>query len=51
MPQGHIRASGGQTGAAMFNMNNKKRTQRISAVIVILLVIAMVASTVTYFAY
>ena len=35
----------------MFNMNNKKRTQRISAVIVSLLVIAMVASTVTYFIY
>lgn len=35
----------------MFNMNNKKRTQRISAIIVILLVTAMVASTVTYLIY
>lgn len=36
---------------AMFNMNNKKTTQRISAAIVILLVLAMVASTVTYLIY
>lgn len=32
----------------MFNMNHKKTNQRISAAIVILLVIAMIASTVTY---
>lgn len=35
----------------MFNMNRRKTTQRISAAIVILLVIAMVASTVTYLIY
>lgn len=32
----------------MFNMNNKKTKQRVSAVIVILLVLAMVIPTVSY---
>lgn len=32
----------------MFNMNNKKAKQRVSAVIVILLVLAMVIPTVSY---
>ncbi len=35
----------------MFNMNNKKTRQRVSAVIVMLLIIAMLISTVTYLAY
>ncbi len=35
----------------MFNMNNKKTRQRISAVIVIILVLAMVIPTLTYFLY
>lgn len=33
----------------MFNMHNKKTKQRISAVIVIILVLAMVVSTLAYF--
>ncbi len=32
----------------MFNMNNKKTKQRVSAIIVILLVLAMVIPTVAY---
>lgn len=32
----------------MFNMSNKKTKQRVSAVIVILLVLAMVIPTVSY---
>lgn len=36
---------------AMLNMNNKKRNQRISAVIVILLVLAMVIPTVASMFY
>ncbi len=35
----------------MFHMNNKKTRQRISAVIVILLVLAMLISTVTALLY
>ena len=35
----------------MFNMNNKMTRQRVSAVIVMLLIIAMLISTVTYLAY
>lgn len=32
----------------MFNMHNKKTKQRISAVIIIVLILAMVISTVAY---
>lgn len=32
----------------MFNMHNKKTKQRVSAVIVIVLILAMVISTVAY---
>lgn len=32
----------------MFNMNNKKTKQRVSAVIIIILVLAMVIPTVSY---
>lgn len=32
----------------MFNMNNKKTRQRISAVIIIILILAMVIPTVSY---
>ena len=35
----------------MFNMNNKKVKQRISAVIIVLLVIAMVVPTITSIFY
>lgn len=35
----------------MFNMHNRKTKQRIAAVIVILLVLAMVIPTLTYFMY
>lgn len=35
----------------MFNMNNKKTRQRISAVIIVILVLAMVLPTLTYFLY
>lgn len=35
----------------MFRMNHKKTKQRISAVIVIILVFAMLISTVTYLLY
>lgn len=35
----------------MFNMNNKKTKQRISAIIVIILVLAMVIPTLAYFWY
>lgn len=35
----------------MFNMNNKKTRQRISAIIVIILVLAMVIPTLAYFWY
>lgn len=35
----------------MFNMNNKKTRQRVSAVIVIILVLAMVVPTLSYFMY
>lgn len=33
----------------MFNMNNKKTRQRFSVVLIVILVIAMVIPTVTYF--
>lgn len=33
----------------MFNLNNKKTRQRISAVIIAILVLAMIIPTVTYF--
>ncbi len=33
----------------MFNMHNRKTKQRIAAIIVILLVLAMVIPTLTYF--
>lgn len=36
---------------AMFNRNRRKTNQRISAVIVIILVIAMLISTVSYLTY
>jgi succinate dehydrogenase hydrophobic anchor subunit len=35
----------------MFNMNNKKVKQRISAVIIVLLVIAMIVPTITSIFY
>lgn len=35
----------------MFRMNNKKTRQRVSAVIVILLVLAMLIPTVSYLIY
>lgn len=35
----------------MFNMHNRKTKQRIAAVIVILLVLAMVIPTLSYFMY
>lgn len=35
----------------MFNMNNKKVKQRVSAVIIVLLVIAMVVPTITSIFY
>lgn len=35
----------------MFNMNNKKTRQRVSAVIIIILVLAMIIPTVTYLFY
>ncbi len=35
----------------MFNMNNKKTKQRVASVIVILLVLAMVIPTLSYFMY
>ncbi|SOY29090.1 hypothetical protein AMURIS_01805 [Acetatifactor muris] len=35
----------------MFNMNNKKTKQRVSAVIVILLVLAMLIPTLSYLVY
>lgn len=35
----------------MFNMHNKKTKQRIAGVIVILLVLAMVIPTLSYFLY
>ena len=35
----------------MFNMNNKKVTQRISAAIIVLLVIAMIVPTITSIFY
>lgn len=33
----------------MFNMNNKKTKQRVSAVIILILVFAMVLPTLSYF--
>lgn len=33
----------------MFNMNNKKTRQRFSVVLIVILVIAMIIPTVTYF--
>jgi len=33
----------------MFNMNNKKTRQRVSAVIVVVLVLALIIPTLTYF--
>lgn len=35
----------------MFNMNNKKTKQRISAAIIVLLVLAMIIPTLSYFFY
>ena len=35
----------------MLNMNNKKTKQRISAVIIVLLVLAMILPTLSYFFY
>lgn len=35
----------------MFNMNNKKTRQRVSAGIIIVLVLAMVIPTLSYFFY
>lgn len=35
----------------MFNLNNKKTKQRISAIIIIVLVLAMVIPTLSYFWY
>lgn len=35
----------------MFNMNNKKTRQKVSAVIVILLVLAMLIPTLSYLIY
>ncbi len=35
----------------MFNMHNKKTKQRMAAIIVILLVLAMVIPTLSYFVY
>lgn len=35
----------------MFNMNNKKVKQRISAAIIVLLVIAMIVPTITFIFY
>lgn len=35
----------------MFNMNNKKTKQRVSAVIIVILVLAMVLPTLSYFLY
>jgi succinate dehydrogenase hydrophobic anchor subunit len=35
----------------MFNMNNKKTKQRVSAVIVIILVLAMIIPTLSYLFY
>ncbi|MCI9142298.1 MAG: hypothetical protein HFH87_06700 [Lachnospiraceae bacterium] len=37
--------------SAMFNMNNKKTRQKVSAVIVILLVLAMLIPTLSYLIY
>lgn len=34
----------------MFNMNNKKTKQRISAVIIVILIVAMILPTLAYFA-
>lgn len=35
----------------MFNMNNKKTKQRISAVIIAIIVVAMLLPTLSYFIY
>ena len=35
----------------MFNMNNKKTKQRISAVIIVILILAMVIPTLSYLFY
>lgn len=35
----------------MFNMNNKKTKQTISAIIVLILVLAMIIPTLSYFAF
>lgn len=35
----------------MFNMNNKKTKQRISAVIIAIIVVAMLLPTLSYFVY
>ena len=35
----------------MFNMNNKKTRQRISAVIIAIIVVAMLLPTLSYFIY
>ncbi len=35
----------------MFNMNNKKTKQRVSAVIIAIIVVAMLLPTLSYFIY
>ena len=35
----------------MFNMHNRKTKQRVASIIIILLVLAMVIPTLTYFIY
>lgn len=39
----------GREDTAMFNMNSKKTRQRVSIVIIVILVIAMIIPTVAYF--
>ncbi len=40
-----------QIGVIMFNMNSKKTKKRISAVIIVILVLAMVLPTLSYIVY
>lgn len=35
----------------MFNMNNKKTRQRVSAVIIAIIIVAMILPTLSYFIY
>ncbi len=35
----------------MFNMNNKKTKQRVAGIIIVLLVLAMIIPTLSYFFY